>query len=139
MLASAAAAHALAVLLAAQRLGLGFDARVRVSAPEPLPPKAQGELSVTILESPAPGMPLTVRLGSERVVLPENRLGARDVVDPQAEQPRVRARFVAPEQPGVHLVEGLVEYVTCDEVRCRPHRTRVVWRIRVTDPEPPTP
>ena len=136
MLAPAAAAHALAVLLAAQRLGLGFDGRVRVSAPEPLPPGAEGELSVTILESPAPRMPLSVRLSSDRVVLPDNRLGVRDVVDPQAEQPRVRGRFRAPAQPGPYVVEGLVEYVTCTAARCRPHRTRVVWRIQVTEPEP---
>ncbi|MCA9654866.1 MAG: hypothetical protein H6712_06115 [Myxococcales bacterium] len=135
MLASVAAAHALAVVLAAQRLGLGFDARVQVNAPPPLLPGAEGELSVTILDTPWPQMPLLVRLSSARVVLPDNRLGIRDVVDPQAQQPRVRARFFAPAEPGRHVVEGLVEYVTCDEDRCRPRRTRVVWQVEVRGPE----
>lgn len=137
MVSPAAAAHALAVLLAAQRLGLGFDGRVQVSAPPSVAPGAQGELSVTILDTPQPRMPLSVRLSSTRVVLPDTRLGVRDVVDPQAQQPRVRARFFAPAEPGSYVVEGLVEYVTCEDDRCRPRRTRVVWRIEVRAADAP--
>lgn len=136
MLASAAVAHALAVLLSAQRLGLGFDATVQVTAPPPLAPGEQGELSVTILDGPQLELPLSVRLSSARVILPENRLGTRDVVDPLAQQPRVRARFFAPAELGRHEVEGLVEYVTCREDRCRPRRARVVWQVEVVEPEP---
>ncbi|MEM9461682.1 MAG: hypothetical protein AAGF11_46395 [Myxococcota bacterium] len=133
MLAPVAAARALAVLLAAQRLGLGFDGRVQVTSPSPLPVLAQGELSVTILDTPVDVSLLSVRLSAAEVVLPENRLGARDIVDPQASQPRVRARFVAPAVPGRYEVEGLVEYVTCDAERCRPRRSRVVWVVEVTE------
>lgn len=133
MLAPVAAARALTVLLAAQRLGLGFDGRVQVTSPSPLPVQARGELSVTILDTPVDVSLLSVRLSAVEVVLPENRLGARDIVDPQASQPRVRARFQAPAVPGRYEVEGLVEYVTCDAERCRPRRSRVVWVVEVTE------
>ncbi len=121
------------VLLAAQQLGLGFDGRVRVASPPALVAGAEGELSVTILETPAGVSPLMVRLSSSSVRLPDNRLGARDVVDPQASQPRVRARFFAPPIPGRYEVVGLVEYVTCDAERCRPRRSRVVWTVEVLE------
>ena len=120
------------MLLAAQQLGLGFDGRVQVTSPSPLPVGAQGELSVTILDTPAEVTTLSVRLQSTQVVLPENRLSARDVVDPQASQPRVRARFQAPKVPGRYEVQGLVEYVTCDAERCRPRRSQVVWVVEAT-------
>ncbi|MCH9685504.1 MAG: hypothetical protein K0V04_28990 [Deltaproteobacteria bacterium] len=134
MLAPVAAAHALSVLLAAQRLGLGFDGRVQVTVPPTMAPGDAGELSMTILDTPAPRMPLMVRLSSTAVGLPETRLAMRDVVDPLAQQPRIRARFVAPAQPGRYSVEGLVEYVTCDAERCRPRRTTVVWAVVVEQP-----
>lgn len=131
MLLALATARALGVLLATQQLGLGFDARVRVSSPPPLPPGARGELSVTILDTPAAACPPSVRLWSTAVVLLDSRLGEADVVDPQASQPRVRARFWAPPAAGRYEVEGLVEYVTCEGDRCRPRRARVVWVISV--------
>lgn len=136
---AAAVARALGVLLAAEQLGLGFDARVQVSQPVPLLAGAVGELSLTILDTPAAVAPLSVRLSSTTVGLPEARLGQADVVDPQASQPRVRARYVAPATPGRHEVEGLVEYITCTEERCRPRRARVVWVVQVLEPKPPAP
>jgi hypothetical protein len=143
-----AVAHALGVLLAAQALGLGGPARVRVTPPTPLLAGAVGELSLTILDTPARVVPLSVRLSSATVTLPETRLGEADVVDPLASQPRVRARYVAPAVAGTHEVEGLVEYVTCtgeaastalsrpspggaEGPRCRPRRARVVWVVQV--------
>jgi len=132
VLAFAAAASALTVLLAAQQLGLGFDGQVQASPVPPLQAGAEGELSVTLLETPSDVSPLSVRLSSAVVRLPDDRLGERDVVDPQASQPRVRARFFAPDTPGRYEVQGLVEYVTCDAERCRPRRRRVVWSIEVS-------
>jgi hypothetical protein len=154
--AAAAVARALGVLLAAEQLGLGFDARVLVSQPVPLLAGAVGELSLTILDTPATVAPLSVRLSSPTVVLPEARLGQADVVDPQASQPRVRARYVAPATAGRHEVEGLVEYITCareaplaaqsrsspggaEGPRCRPRRARVVWVVQVLEPTPAGP
>lgn len=131
MLPAYAVAHALGVLLAAEPLGLGGQARVRVTPPVPLSAGAVGELSLTILDTPARVAPLSVRLSSAAVTLPETRLGEADVVDPQASQPRVRARYVAPAVAGAYEVEGLVEYVTCTGERCRPRRARVVWVVQV--------
>lgn len=133
MLAPVAAARALAVLLAVQRLGLGFDGRVQATSPSPLLAGAEGELSVTILDTPVDMSALSVRLSAADGILPENRLDARDIVDPQASQPRVRARFRAPAVPGRYEVQGLVEYVTCDEDRCRPRRSQVVWVVQVLE------
>lgn len=139
MLTAAAIARALGVLLAAEQLGLGFDARVLVSQPVPLRAGMVGELSLTILDTPAAVAPLSVRLSSQVVVLPETRLGESDVVDPQASQPRIRARYVAPTAAGRYEVEGLVEYVTCNANRCRPRRARVVWVVQVIDAPPAGP
>jgi hypothetical protein len=115
VLPAVAVARALGVLLAAQQLGLGFDGRVQVTSPTPLLAGASGELSLTILDSPSAVAPLSVRLSSAGVGLPETRLDEADVVDPQASQPRVRARYVAPAVAGRYEVQGLVEYVTCTE------------------------
>lgn len=139
MLTAAAIARALGVLLAAEQLGLGFDARVLVSQPVPLRAGEVGELSLTILDTPAAVAPLSVRLSSLAVVLPETRHGQPDVVDPQASQPRIRARYVAPTAAGRYEVEGLVEYVTCQAERCRPRRARVVWVVQVIDAPPAGP
>lgn len=136
VLPAVAAARALGVLLAAQQLGLGFDGRVQVTAPTPVVAGASGELSLTILDTPAAVASLSVRLRSTGVSLPEARLGDADVVDPQASQPRVRARFVAPPLAGRYEVEGLVEYVTCVAERCRPRRARVQWMVEVLDATP---
>ena len=64
-------------------------------------------------------------------VLPEDRLGWDDVVDPQAVQPRLRARVVAPARTGVHEVRGFVAYVTCNRDRCRPRVSEVKWSVTV--------
>ncbi|MEM7151449.1 MAG: hypothetical protein AAF799_01350 [Myxococcota bacterium] len=135
MLGPAAIARAFGALLAAQRMGFGYDGRVQQSPVPPVEPGARGELSVTILDEVPPGQSLLVRLESSAVTVLDNRLGFRDVVDAQAQQLRVRARFVAPEHPGLYEVEGMVEYVSCDEQRCRPHRARVVWTIEVVASE----
>lgn len=156
MLTAAAIARALGVLLASEQLGLGFDARVLVAQPVPLGAGAVGELSLTILDTPAAVAPLSVRLSSHAVALPETRLGPADVVDPQASQPRIRARYVAPSVAGRYEVEGLVEYVTCtaepasaalarpapggaEGPRCRPRRARVVWVVQVIEALPAGP
>ena len=136
MLGPAAVARAFGALLAAQRMGFGYDGRVQRSPVPPLEPGARGELSVTILDEVPQSQSLLVRLQSDAVAVPDNRLGFRDVVDAQAQQLRVRARFVAPQQPGSYDVEGLVEYVGCNDQRCRPYRARVVWTIEVVAPEP---
>lgn len=139
MLTGAVVARALGVLLAAEQLGLGFDARVQVAEPVPLLAGAVGELSLTILDTPARVSPLSLRLSSQAVGLPETRLGEADVVDPQASQPRIRARYVAPAAAGRYEVEGLVEYVTCVGERCRPRRARVTWVVQVLEPPPEPP
>lgn len=135
MLVSYAALRALGLVLASQQFGLGFDAKLRADTPLVAVAGAQGELSITILDTPHPGAAMVVRLRSDAVTLPNNRLGPQDIVDPQARQPRLRARFVAPPTAGRYEVEGLVSYVTCVDERCRPHHGRVVWIVDVTSPQ----
>lgn len=126
----------LALWLQGQQLGLGFDAKVWIEPQVTVEPGAQGELSLVIVEPlPEPAW-LLVRLSSPQVRLPENRLGVADVVDPLAPQPRVRARFLAPTEPGDYAVEGQVEYVTCERQRCRPRRGQVTWTVTVVEPAP---
>ena len=102
-----------------------------------MPARAAGELSVTILETPEPGIPIEVRLSSDDVELLDNRLGWADVVDPQAHQPRMRARFVAPAVPGRYRVRGLVTWVTCEGEACRTRRAPVAWTVDVLPAEAP--
>ncbi len=100
-------------------------------------PGSVGELSVTIMETPAPGVPIELRLDATHVRLVEKRLGWGSVVDPLAVQPRVRTRFTAPEHPGAYVVLGQVSYVTCDADVCLPHVASVRWTVRVeAEPEP---
>jgi hypothetical protein len=96
-----------------------------------MPARTAGELSVTILDAPEPGIPIEVRLSSDDVELLDNRLGWADVVDPQAHQPRVRARFVAPADPGRYRVRGLVTWVTCEGEACRTRRAAIAWTVDV--------
>lgn len=90
-----------------------------------------GEVSVTILETPAPGVPLDVRMKATGVRLVSERLGWADVVDPQARQPRLRVPLTAPRAPGTYRVSGLVTYVVCDEDHCHTRRAAVAWDVVV--------
>ena len=123
----------LAAALAAEQ-AVREDGRVQVEDPEPLVVGHSGELSLTILERPMPGTLIDLRLDASEVRLPENRLGSEDVVDPDARQPRIRARVVAPEQPGTYRVRGRLTYVTCAVRYCRPRTATVVWTVTVQDP-----
>lgn len=100
--------------------------------------RTAGELSVTILDTPEPGIPIEVRLSSDDVELVDNRLGWADVVDPQAHQPRVRARFVAPPEPGRYRVDGLVTWVTCIGRTCQTERAPIAWTVEVLAPVAPS-
>lgn len=111
-----------------------FDGKAAAQPLEPVQPGAPGELSLTILETPDAQGPIEVRLESDAVDMPENRLGWEDVVDPLARQPRVRGRFVAPTQAGDYVVRGHLLYVTCGRKRCRPRRATVTWTVVVQQP-----
>jgi hypothetical protein len=110
------------------------DANVAVLPAESLAPGRPGEVSLTILDQPERGLPIQLWLESDEVGLPDDRLGWDDVVDPQAVQPRLRARIVAPARPGAHDVRGFVAYVTCGADRCRPRMREVTWTITVEAP-----
>ncbi len=105
----------------------------RVSASEsPVArPGAVVELSVTILDTPMAGTPIELWLSSADLVPVPNRFDNRDVVDPLAAQPRVRARITAPERDGRYGVDAQVSYVSCGPATCRPHRARVHWDVDV--------
>lgn len=92
------------------------------------------ELSVTILDTPMPGLPLELWLSSGDIALSDNRFDLRDVVDPQAAQPRLRARLTAPNAPGRYGVSGHVVYVSCGARRCRPRHADVRWTVEVEAP-----
>jgi hypothetical protein len=111
-----------------------LDGRARAQDPDAVVVRSTGELSMTLLDAPHRGTPIELRLEAETVVLPENRLGWQDVVDPQASQPRIRASFVAPDEPGEYVVRGRVSYITCGPKRCRSRVASVSWIVRVTDP-----
>ncbi len=108
-----------------------FDGRVAALEVEPVTPGARGELSVVVLEPVEAGVLLELRLSSDDVALPENRLSWRDVVDPQAAQVRLRGAFVAPAEPGRYAVEGRLAYVSCAGDRCRTKYAVVSWGIEV--------
>jgi hypothetical protein len=110
------------------------DGRVQAQEPEPVVVSQPGELSLTILETPQAGTPIELRLSADTIVLPENRLGWEDVVDPQAVQPRIRARIVAPAEPGEYAVRGRIKYITCSTKVCRPRTAHVIWTVVVSAP-----
>lgn len=130
------AAAALAVLLASGgHLELPEQAaRVVVADVGVVPTGANGELSLTLLETPAAGFPLAVRIDDSPLSLRDQRLSWTDVVDPVALQPRLSAPFVAPAQPGRFDVAAAVTYVTCDARRCRTRHARVTWTVQVQAP-----
>ena len=100
-------------------------------------PGESGELSATILETPESGVPIELRLSAGEVHITENRLGWSSVVDPQAQQPRLRTRFVAPEEPEAYRIDGVLHYVTCeDEGPCLPRAAALRWTLVVEAPDP---
>jgi len=108
---------------------------VQAAALPAVAPGEAGELSATILETPAPGVPIELRLQAGAVRVTENRLGWSSVVDPQAQQPRLRTRFVAPTEPGSYDIDGVLRYVTCpDDGPCLPHAATIRWTLTVTNP-----
>lgn len=107
------------------------DARVAVLEPPPVAPGGEVELSVTIRETPEPGAPIELRLSSDDVALAEDRFDARDVVDPHAAQPRLRARVTAPGKVGSYAVVGELRWVVCKDDHCRTQRADVRWTIVV--------
>lgn len=126
----------LAAALAAEQPVSLIDGRAQPQPPAPLHTGQSGELSVTILETPAVGTLVELRLQADTVQLPENRLGWEDVVDPQARNPRIRARIVAPSSPGEYVVRGRLSYVTCSRKTCRPKTANVTWLVTVVQPPP---
>jgi hypothetical protein len=106
-------------------------ARVQALDVAPLAPGASGELSLLLLESPERTLPLAVRLDAGSVALVENRLGWSAVVDARALQPRLRASFRAPAEPGAYVVRASVDYEVCTGDWCRHKRGEVEWTIAV--------
>jgi hypothetical protein len=120
-------------------LGLAVDerdrevvvAQVQALAVAPLAPGKSSELSLLLLESPERTLPLALRLHGGSVALVENRLGWSAVVDPQALQPRLRAPFTAPAEPGSYVVRASIDYQVCVGEWCRHKRGDVEWTIEV--------
>jgi hypothetical protein len=136
-------AHALALLAVAQasepdeseRPGTELiTARARALDGPALAPGQRGELSLVLLEAPDRDMPLAVRLDTVTLELLDNRLGWSQVVDPLALQPRLRATFRAPEQPGAYEVRASVEYWVCGERWCRRKLGELHWSVIVEAP-----
>jgi hypothetical protein len=96
-----------------------------------LAPGQRGELSLVLLEAPDRDMPLAVRIDAVALGLLDNRLGWSQVVDPLALQPRLRAPFRAPEQPGEYQVRASVEYWVCGERWCRRKLGELRWLVIV--------
>ncbi len=127
---------ALAVVLARPNPAPSGD--VQAAALPAVGPGEPGELSATILQTPQPGLPIELRLRSGAVRVFENRLGWSSVVDPQAQRPRLRTRFVAPSEPGTYRIDGVLRYVTCeDDGMCLPHAAALQWTLVVAEPESP--
>jgi hypothetical protein len=127
----------LAALLAALALASepgdreAIAAKLQTIEVAPLAVGERGELSLVLLESPEPKLPLVVRIAASALVLSENRLDWSAVVDPGALQPRVRASFRAPSEPGRYVVSAEVEYRVCSGAWCRAKRGRVEWVVDV--------
>ncbi len=134
-----AGAAGLALAVVAARPNPAPSGNVQASVLPTIGPDEAGELSATILETPQAGVPIELRLRTGAVRVVENRLGWSSVVDPQAQRPRLRTRFVAPSEPGTYSIEGVLRYVTCDDDGpCLPHAAVVQWTLVVAAPvEPP--
>lgn len=110
-----------------------IQARVQALDVAVLAPSARGELSLLLLESPEPSLPLALRLDAGSIALVENRLGWSAVVDPQALQPRLRAHFSAPAEAGTYIVRASIDYQICAGDWCRQKRGEVEWTVEVVD------
>jgi hypothetical protein len=108
-----------------------ITARVSALESPPLSPGQRGELSLILLEAPDRDLPLAVRIDASPLELLDNRVGWAQVVDPLALQPRVRASFRAPEQPGAYEVRASVEYWVCSERWCRRKLGELRWSVIV--------
>lgn len=131
-------AHELAALALQILLAAGADLQLPEQRAAVVPASVQdvhaggkGELSLTLLETPAAGFPLTVSIDASPLSLRDRRLSWGDVVDPLANQPRLSAPFVAPETAARFSVRALVSYVVCNAGRCQPRRSRVSWDVVV--------
>lgn len=111
--------------------------RVSASASPVVAPGAAVELSVTILDTPVAGTPIELWLSSPDAILVPNRFDNRDVADPLATQPRIRARITAPAANGRYGVDAHVVYVSCTDTTCRPHYSVVHWDLEVAAPASP--
>ena len=132
-----AGAAGLALSVLAARPNPAPSGDVQAAALPMLEPGEAGELSATILVTPQPGVPIELRLRAGAVRVLENRLGWSSVVDPQAQRPRLRTRFLAPSVPGTYNIEGVLRYVTCEEDGlCLPHAAAVQWTLVVSEPVP---
>jgi hypothetical protein len=109
-------------------------AQARALDSHALAPGQRGELSLILLETPDRDMPLAVRIDAGALELLDNRLGWSEVVDPLALQPRLRATFRAPEQPGEYQVRASVEYWVCSERWCRRKLGELRWSVIVEGP-----
>ena len=116
-----------------------MTAQVQALAVAPTTIGARGELSLVLLEAPERDLPLELRLEAGPVALDENRLDWSAVADPLALQPRVRASFTAPSEPGSYVVEGRVRYWVCDERWCRRKHATLQWTISAEAPAQPRP
>ncbi len=121
-----------ALLLAAERPGAEqIAAQVQALEVAPIAPGGRGELSLVLLEPPDRALPLAIRVDEGALALDEDRLDWSAVVDPLALQPRVRASFVAPAEPGRYEVAAAVDYSVCGEGWCRRKHGRVRWVVVV--------
>jgi hypothetical protein len=111
-----------------------ITAQVRALDSDALAPGQRGELSLILLEAPDRDMPLAVRIDAGSLELLDNRLDWSEVVDPLALQPRLRATFRAPEQPGEYQVRASVEYWVCGERWCRRKLGELRWLVIVEAP-----
>jgi hypothetical protein len=133
----------LAALLAALALASSepgdreaITAKLQTIEVPPLAVGERGELSLVLLESPEPELPLAVRIAATALLLSENRLDWSAVVDPGALQPRVRASFRAPSEPGRYIVSAQVEYRVCSGAWCRAKQGSVEWVVDVLAASP---
>ena len=115
-----------------------YGAEVRELRPEPVLVEQPGELSLLVLESVASASPLSLRLDPSGLDFVENRLDWAHVVDPRATQPRLWIEYRAPAEPGRYRVTGIVQYVSCNETRCRSKTAPVAWSVTVEAPPKPS-
>jgi hypothetical protein len=109
------------------------ELRAQVEALEVTPISAgqAGELSLILLEPPDRALPLEIRVADNALEFDDNRFGWAAVVDPLATQPRVRASFRAPTEPGEYEVRASVDYSVCGEAWCRRKHAQIRWLVTV--------